>query len=825
MELTTALLPVVLSPRGAGAQQSNSSTFAIMIDDLHSGIDPLFLENVFSEFFRRNIPVCCVADLALLKARDTDHLVAPINAALQREVGLFEIILAITDLGDERRYFQMRSADSLRAAASEIFSPGRGPAISCVVDRREEDRLDFSSYGTAGFRVLIRPQHAAESGAEFVGRGQLRLLGGKTLRVVEPVLDALDDSLRSGADSVVTLSLAGVIPDGASEALTQVAAIADMIATRMATGSVFVTRPSDFLLHFGPRRPAELALVVGAGDTEDERANVRALVEALAEHAIPVTVVAPERPEWLPPTGAFCPIWPGIAPESRDVGTLPDCLFLQDPSAEADLPPVPIVLVSAGNSWNGLRADGRLQMVLSDWAGISQSLGPTHVGQAVFFATADIASPRQRAAISRQLALAKQDGDVHLYTVANLAKVILPPEPVLTRLWSTHRRRVTDPARARVVSEGERELLRDDAKLAWRFIERFTDPDTGLCAGTVQEGSAGRINREVTLWDVASQIQGIIAAAALEIISDDDGKDRLQRIVTNIPARNLSGARLPPAMFLADSSQAVVIPGFDICDTGRFLIALRAATSAGFVTADVADATLNAWDLATAVQDRQPFNHDGKTWQNAAQTHCTPYFDRAFADLGLHMTSPYEGGGTTADDLIRLLYSAAFIGSYGTEPLLLEAIELGASPQSAFLADVLFDAQLSWFETTGQLKCVSEAPLNREPWFLFQGLRVDRLGADAWTIESLDKSEAFRTEAFLRDAELLSAKSAYLWAATHPHPYSDRVLKLIRDKARIDNFGFSVGVFTRTLQPMKNYGDLNTNGIILTAIASILAGQ
>ena len=129
---------------------------------------------------------------------------------------------------------------------------------------------------------------------------------------------------------------------------------------------------------------------------------------------------------------------------------------------------------------------------------------------------------------------------------------------------------------------------------------------------------------------------------------------------------------------------------------------------------------------------------------------------------------------------------------------------------------------MTWFETTGQLKCVSESPLNRQPWFIFQGLRVDRLGAEAWTIKSPDRSEAFQTEDFLRDAEVLSTKSAYLWAATHPHPYSDRIIRLIRDKARIDNFGFSVGVFARTLLPMENYSDLNTNGIILTAITSML---
>ncbi len=106
-----------------------------------------------------------------------------------------------------------------------------------------------------------------------------------------------------------------------------------------------------------------------------------------------------------------------------------------------------------------------------------------------------------------------------------------------------------------------------------------------------------------------------------------------------------------------------------------------------------------------------------------------------------------------------------------------------------------------------------------------QGLRVDRYGPEAWTILSRDDASAFQTQAFRQDIELLSAKSAYLWAAVYPHPYSTRLLRLIRDKARIDGLGFSVGVHTATLLPMENYSDLNTNGVILAAIATMLRGD
>ncbi len=60
----------------------------------------------------------------------------------------------------------------------------------------------------------------------------------------------------------------------------------------------------------------------------------------------------------------------------------------------------------------------------------------------------------------------------------------------------------------------------------------------------------------------------------------------------------------------------------------------------------------------------------------------------------------------------------------GAEPLLLEAVEMGLSEPTALLADVLSFAQQRDHARTGTLYCVSEAPINREPWFSYQGLNV-----------------------------------------------------------------------------------------------------
>ena len=833
MELSGTLLAAAIYPAEALSQSAGFSTLVVMIDDVDSDINPLFLNDILSEFFRRNIPVTCVVDLAALKPMQSDDLFAQINATLKREVGLFEIGLAIGPETDERRYFQMRAAESLRAAA-QVFASDPGHPIASIIDRESKDWIDLSAYRSAGFKVLVRPQQPGPAAAEFVGRRQLRLLGGVVLRLADPdaaSLAQVSDSLAAGADARLVLSLSGLTGQNAAGILAQVSDIATLIEASVASGSVFATRPMDYLLQFGPRQPLELALVVGVEGTAGETAAARLFVEALGKASLPVTVTGTTRPAWMTGHSAFCPVWSGGGATSFvDPDDLPDAVLVFGPAAEVDLPsvpvPVPVIVVGSGQhgAWNGLRADGRMQLALSNWEEVGLSGGTTQDRHAVLVGPADIAMPRQREAVLRQIQTAQQTGRVLFHTIASLAHDLLAPEPVLTRFWATRKRQVTDPPRREILPKSERAQMLDDARLAWRFIDRFTHPLTGLCAGTVQAGPSMRINREVTLWDLASQMQGIIAAVALKIIPLRDGKKRLATMLANMPVTRLDGHNLPPAMFLTDTSKAIVTPGFDICDTGRFLIALHAATAAGLVTDKMAQATLRIWDLDAAVQDGHPFNHDGIAWVDGAQSHCTPYIGRAFADIGLPMDNPYgpDRSGMVTDDKIRLLYAASFIGSYGTEPLLLDAVEQGASAPSAFLADVLFDAQLTWFEETGQLKCVSESPLNRPPWFLFQGLRVDRLGAEAWTIKSMDRSEDFQTETFQREAEVISTKSAYLWAATHPHPYSDRLIRLIRNKARIDDFGFSVGIFSRSMAPMENYSDLNTNGIILTAIASIL---
>jgi hypothetical protein len=339
----------------------------------------------------------------------------------------------------------------------------------------------------------------------------------------------------------------------------------------------------------------------------------------------------------------------------------------------------------------------------------------------------------------------------------------------------------------------------------------------------VQQGPVAIVNREATMWDLASQLHGIRVAAQLALIPRDEAVERVRLLLQHLPVNDIDGLRLPTAMFRTDDLSPVA-RGFDVCDLGRFLVALGALVDAGLVDQAGADAILAGWDLAATVAGGHPFSHLGGSWRDTTLSHCTPYIRHGMDRWGFVLSSPHPGlaGGTATDRDIAFLYDVAAIGIVGVEPVLLDIVELGGDRQSGLIADVLFDAQLDWFETTGQLKCASEAPLNFPPWFSYQGLRLGVLGEAAWTVRGLGGAADYDTAEFRARAELLSTKSAYLWSANRAHPWCDRLLALIRDKTRIEGLGFSVGVFTSTMQAMPGYTDLNTNGVILTAIGHVL---
>lgn len=776
-------------------------------------------------FTARQLPIVVALD-RLDDAPWPDGALSGLIAAIAPDRGLVEVALEHRPRDLHHRYLQVRAAVDLKSRLSARFGridPRLADTVISILTDTEAPAIDPYAYGAAGFRVEIRLAPVdADRETMFVDPvdwGLLQIGGGFARPVDADPSGALAEMTQDGAVHLLVLDLQGQ----GREAAARCDLWAGSLDAEVTTGRRLMSRPRDYLLQGNPGVSKYLALVLdGPLDAPGS-----ALAADLARLEIPLTITGAAPPDPLPPLTGFCGVGSGLPDEGPGAA----CLRLSPGDAiagEARRARIVLTDTTPVGPRTGPQPDGRFHAMMEGLPefGVLEAIDDHPMTNAVLrIAPEEIDTPIKRATLARRAGQAAREGRVNFVTVEGLRDALSPPDPVLRRFWSTRDRFLTLAPRQPDIDTDERARLMADARTAWSYVARFTDDRTGLCAGTVQSSPGfDLVNSEVTLWDVASQIRAIMAADALGLIEVSEARGRIARAIAATPVVTIGSLRLPPAIFSAASGRATRI-SFDACDTGRFLLTLRDAVSGGFATGAAAQALLERWDLAGAVRDGHPFSHVLGHWVDTFTSHCTDYITGGYAFAGIDVASPYPalGPDPDGDARIALLHAAGDIGHFGPEPALLSAVENEQSPEMAYLSDVLFDAQLGWFEKTGIYRCVSELPVNVAPWFIYQGLRVDLPEPDAWVVVAPATPD--RDASGLADADpmrLISTKSAFLWAATHDHPYSRAILRIVRDRARIDGLGFSAGLYEDGLDPLSGYTDLNTNGIILTAIAHML---
>ena len=382
------------------------------------------------------------------------------------------------------------------------------------------------------------------------------------------------------------------------------------------------------------------------------------------------------------------------------------------------------------------------------------------------------------------------------------------------------------PARAASseVETNEREQLLKDARTAWSYFDRLTDPETGLVPATawIEDGQI-ETYRFSTMWDTGTLLQAIVSAHSIGILDDDEFAARLKAALAGLSTGTFNGLRLPKGLTSTDG-KAKGDDDYNASDTARLLTSLYLVQS--YAKQDLGISNILAgWDLEQTIQDGTPLTVRGSKLVSAFRSNYAGYIARGFGLWGYPVTSPYTdpNPGSPFDQGVQILHDVARFGPIGTEPHLLEAIELGASPLARTAAEALFAAQIDESHATGKLVCVSEGPVNREPWFVYQGYQITDDGGH-WTAETLDPSPRFKTKGFIRAVDMLNSKGAFLWNAHRPNDYTDRLVKHVREKATTEELGFSPGVFSVTGDSDQTYSDINTNGVILQAIAFRLNG-
>ena len=806
--LTTTALALFPVP---GVFAAISGMAFLVLRDIPAAWNPADILSVLESFRTNKLATILVPSRFMDNSR-TDGTVERLSFPKSINDDLLEVVSVAPVISFKQRYWQMRAANDLRRALVN-FGTGNSvpfdlPRLVTYFELPGTPPTDLSAYRSAGFRVrIVGPEASTPAEVVASGRGQLSITGGQMFDLFDPGLGAALAALPSGEDfTVLHLSLAGGA-DLAGEALSRAAeTAAGQIAAALRRLEIYASLARDYFLLGGMRVPRDIALLL---DRADADGHIDTFADALIAHKLPFSRMASAS---IPGDCALA--------SASGAALLADCIV----SSDATLGPEAAATVVVGtDEVNGLGADIRMHFGLLDAeaAGRLDRLTLAESDRVLRIGVQDVVSPPVRARLLRRLADGQNLGQVRWHDVPGLRDRVMASDPVIQRYWSLRRRRRSDPVVADQPDAAERGRLMDDAALAWSYFDRHIYPRTGLAAGTVSTAPGGRVNSEVTLWDVASQINALIAAANLRLVDRQVAAEMIVKAVASLPSDRLDGGRLPPSNFSAQTLRTTVA-GFDSCDTGRLGVALARAVSKGFIEGTEVLAPLKDWTLENAIRTGRHFSKRFGTWRDTSQSHCTDYIAPGFAFFGQEVLPLYKWPDDSAETEITTIYLAASLGAISTEPFALRAIELGIDGPTRLILDALFDAQLGWFEESGQLRCVSETPIDRAPWFLYSGLRLDIEGPEAWVIGTMTSDADVTTEELRSASEIISSKAAYLWRAVHPHPYSDRLVNIVRENARIPGQGFSVGVYSDMLSPVPNYTDINTNGIILSAIAHIL---
>lgn len=384
------------------------------------------------------------------------------------------------------------------------------------------------------------------------------------------------------------------------------------------------------------------------------------------------------------------------------------------------------------------------------------------------------------------------------------------------------------PAEHGMLSAERRKELLEDARAAWQFFEQPGPQLTGLVPANIwHEGSGFGSYRIVTMWDVGSILLATLSAHSLGIIDDASYAKRMTGLNSFLSKATYKfrGANLPNFRSSIDSGKSVET-GYDATDTARLFVALHVADklkTPGLSGRDL----VKSWDLDKTVQNGQIYSIKRRKLEPAEFYIYRYYVSRAYNLWNIaHQPVTATEASPSASEAARqaFLEELGGIGPISSEPSLSEEVELGGSEHSREIVNVLKSAQMKRYEETSRLTAVSESPVDQEPWFTYQGYDLTREGEAAWTVYPWKTEARWDTPEFAAKFRMVSSKAAFLWYATHPDTYTEKLWQHVREHARAPKNGFYPGVYEKTGKPSKNI-DVNTNAAILEAIAYAVRGR
>ena len=825
--------PLLLSGASAtGSTVVTPQNTLVVLDGLDNNTSPPRTAIVLDAFAREGLPITCLLDPDQSQLRSNSTLSRILAERVERTPGLMQVVPWVKKLGSMTPYFQARAAYEARRALVAILWENTEPqslyiaASQTIACDMRPMALPPSGLRAAGIRnILMRPGVSAQVRPEAWDNGIVRMAGGLRVQLQSPktVYRLLDNK---SLERVYYLSA----HDFSNQPLARLEAAATAFAKQVlfSNGESWVSPilASDIQFRdaYDYQRYVALHFTLRSDATDKEQEALMRFRQELAFEGLPSSFG-----DKISAESAF-QYWANLkASHPLDEPLVSLGALGQGPSSSAH-PSTPksygIAIELSQKREGGLGADNTLRIPsvrVQNVRTVSDTL-QTSMGAAdsVLSIPADILQSRAHQKILKNdLQAVQNNGLSQVISLPEYIRRLVPIDPYTTHFRRTEAYRPYISQQPQIPSVAEREMLMDDAKVAWSYFEQWTNRKTGLCPATANFSKTNpRLHEAVTMWDVGSHIFALIAAVDLKLIPDQHFRSAIEKILPNIAGRRSQGRHLPQG-WIATNKFKWGNRNFDGCDAGRLLAALYSLDTHP-LTKGLAASTVASWDLKDVVNDGIVHSVEEGTLVSTFRSHCAHYAAWAFRTWGIEAKSPYEvlKRKSASDGQMSLLEVCGHIGPMGAEPLLMEALEFGMSQESAYLADVLFAAQLEEYDETGRLICVSEGPINSTPWFLYQGLQFDAPGR-AWAIDTVGGLEKHRTKAFRDEHLAISSKAAYLWSAYKDHALSEKLLSFVREAAKTP-YGFASSINERTAAASVTYSDINTNGVILQSIAAML---
>ena len=816
----------------------------LVIPDIGPSADPATLKAALQALVEHALPVNLVVrpgDGSGTVLAPDQQLAEVLRSFSGRFPGLIEITAWAPDLGRKQPFEMARDAMEARSGLiAAIWGADHSTALSTAIVSIATDfaveQFSVADVISAGFQnVIILPGADVPAGARLAQGGVLTILGGSATDL--DGAERLVAQARGSSQVQIVLRVAAFERNGQGATGSAIARLAQTVRSQELAGRVTAVLVRELLMRTDARYRRRLALHLFDAPHGDAAAAsaVLAFRRTLDGTRIRYSVgkpIAGAEGAWSVDEG----YWIALPTHGRrSTGTRSGSSLTHvnrapgtDSSgwqSEVPLEPGVALLLSAGLTGKcGLDEGSSLHvpvlpyMVNGVSAGNPAFAAPEMLGEGlILIDPGTIATGAQRNIALRKLRKLI-DGDVaELVPFDQYVADRMPTDPVIAARLLTDRYRAKRRSSPGLAPDNRDDLLAD-AATAWKYFERGTNARTGLCESTTVNGEPASGFISVTMWEVGSQFNALMAALDLALIDDDAFTSQSRAILAALERALAAGRSLPPEWI--DTQTGKSSRNFNSFDTGRLLMALDRLRRHRLQPKGI-DKLVASWDFGRIIQNRRLHSIKDRVLIDDNNSNYTEYAATGYRAWGFDVTSPFEflTATKTADQQMALLYTASKIGPIGAEPALLEVLDRGRSASADYLADVLFAAQADLFDRTGQLVFPSESPLDRPPWFSFQGFDIGS-AKDRWTIKFDSTEPEFQTAAFKRDTRANSSKAAYLWHALRPGALSHLMVAGTRSVAR-SSFGFLSAVYLANQRPTQMYSDLNTNSVILQSIAAM----